>query len=1256
MAIDRFISPYIASQFPRLYREEGPAFIEFVRLYYEWMEAEGETIHKSRNLIQYRDIDQTLDEFVTFFKNKYMVGIPDSVLGDKRTLQKHIKEIYSSKGSIRGLQLLFRLLINENADLYLPGDDILKPSDGRWTQPTYLEVSANPINVLLVGETITGRESGATAIVEDYQVRYINRRQINILYISQLRGQFTTGEILLNDVISDTLRSPAVLGSMTNIQINESGFGYVVGDILDVLGGSGILGKAVVSAISPRNGSIEFTITNGGEGYSNSSVAGGSFAPNTITVTPVSNSNPGIGATFEVGQLGDTEVLQDVIIDIINPYAGVTLNAADYNFPSIGTTNINSTLGSAFQLEDITVGTILTLRSVNPGAGYNGPVVVSCINNLVLGLHLDNSTGDNGGLKGADALIEGRASAGSGAIDAVKIMDSGLGYKEGDDVELSSETNETVAGGFIRLGHEGRAQGFWKDTRSFLNSDKYIQDSYYYQEFSYEVRVSQAFERYADILQKLWHPSGTQGFGKVVVSSELDNESEIDEVEIVAIFLTTYVTNFATQIETTRSTSTLFGTLYPTTYYTQVATSTQRTTSTNVLNFLAERMINGSFNTDASNWTVAAGAASWSANQLQINASSRVYQSFSSTIGKTYYVQFDVNTNGSGATVTGKASNAADGTSPLGSVASTTTGHKVYSFVATATVTYIHVETNATGLVLVDNISAKELPDTTKATAFATNRATTTGKDTNRATDFLTTSVFDTNRATAFATQILTLSLYGTNRSTQRSTGTVYNTVFDTGKVTDKVTSTTRSTAGQTLVATTTAYDTSFSTAYGTNRATTTVGVTAFATNRITQGTRITVVATDFQTAKNTDTAFNTVIATNVLTGTARETAYNTAYDTVFLTGVATTTTYATNKNTVYDSVFNTNFVSSYTTTYNTNKVTATSKNTATNKSTTAHTNTTYLTIYQTQTLGFSNKFTSHFQMTEVQVDTTKDTTTGAVYNTIFNTSTTFNTTTVFNTSKITNVATNKSTNISTTRNTVFDTNVVTETSVSTNRATNRDTSIVTSFDTLTSLETGFNTNRATSTQFATGGVTNIDTTTAQLTTFDTTIATDKVTTSGFDTIVATNRATDKATDTSLITVIDTTFNTITQAVTAFATNFATTKATSSVFDTAFETNEAQITDIGTSRITAYATNKGTTTAFATLFNTAVATTSIFDTSRNTVFVEIPTTFQTIFNTLTSAATTYQTTVGTAKATNTGYDTDVATSFITSLNTSTVIS
>ena len=112
MNIEKFISPFIERQFPSFYREEGQNFIEFVKTYYEFLEQSGNVIEASRSLFEYGDVDQTKEQFLKYFKNKYINSLPENVLSDKRLLIKHVSDLYNSKGSERVYRLLFRLLFN----------------------------------------------------------------------------------------------------------------------------------------------------------------------------------------------------------------------------------------------------------------------------------------------------------------------------------------------------------------------------------------------------------------------------------------------------------------------------------------------------------------------------------------------------------------------------------------------------------------------------------------------------------------------------------------------------------------------------------------------------------------------------------------------------------------------------------------------------------------------------------------------------------------------------------------------------------------------------------------------------------------------------------------------------------------------------------------------------------------------------------------------------------------------------------------
>lgn len=270
MEIDKFISNLVESQFPQFYQAEGGNFIAFVRAYYEWMEQEGYVTNASKSLLEYSDIDKTLDEFVVSFKNKYLVNFPSITSADKRFMIKNIKDFYQSKGSTRGIQLLFRLLFDDDIDVYVPGRDILKPSDGIWKIPNYIEVEHNIRSRGFVGKKITGSTSDAEAFVESVYTKVVNNRLIDIITISSLRGNFVYDEVVTDD--GNFLNAPKVVGSLTSILITDGGANNRVGDVYDVYTSTnGKGGKARVAAVEDGTGRVIFTLVNGGSGYSNTS-------------------------------------------------------------------------------------------------------------------------------------------------------------------------------------------------------------------------------------------------------------------------------------------------------------------------------------------------------------------------------------------------------------------------------------------------------------------------------------------------------------------------------------------------------------------------------------------------------------------------------------------------------------------------------------------------------------------------------------------------------------------------------------------------------------------------------------------------------------------------------------------------------------------------------------------------------------------------------------------------------------------------
>lgn len=303
--IERSIIPFIESQFPSFYKEEGEDFIAFVKAYYEWMEQEGNVLFHSRQFYDYIDVDTTISEFLTNFKSKYLNNFPTSNLllqpidiptsvpvvpdttptltpantlskptssiesdAAKRVLTKKAVDLYRAKGNENALNLLFRLLYREPVKIHLPSTDILKPSDGRWIVAKYLELSITDKNKQMVGKTVTGLTSGATAVVEKISRRMISGNIFDVAYLTNVKGNFLFGEIVTHDGLA--VGSPTTLGSVTSVIIDNQGKDFEVGQYVDLVSSmSGRLAKARVTKVGTQTGKITYSNPpeDGGFGY-----------------------------------------------------------------------------------------------------------------------------------------------------------------------------------------------------------------------------------------------------------------------------------------------------------------------------------------------------------------------------------------------------------------------------------------------------------------------------------------------------------------------------------------------------------------------------------------------------------------------------------------------------------------------------------------------------------------------------------------------------------------------------------------------------------------------------------------------------------------------------------------------------------------------------------------------------------------------------------------------------------------------------
>lgn len=348
MAINEKLSKLVKNQFPAFYQEEGENFIAFVEAYYEYLEQSGKLSHEIRNLSSYKDVAETTDAYLEYFRSDLLHNVPTDLLADKRLLARHIKDFNRSRGTFKSYKLLFSVLYNEPVEVYYPADQILKVSDGDYRIDRYLVTTFDQAHYQFIGKTIKGDESKAEALVEDVIRRVIRGKDLMQIVVSNVKGTFNHLEtVRLKTDAAMTGHSTIVEAGIRSVEIVSPGGKYQAGDVLSLISDTlGEFGKIVITSTTDLGGSLTFSIIDGGSGYRASTSIPGSV----ITFTGGDGSSPG---SFTIG----TDDINDLFAIVLNTnfmssnnvfgilapsfastgrmdkYANTPLSAPDYGFP-----------------------------------------------------------------------------------------------------------------------------------------------------------------------------------------------------------------------------------------------------------------------------------------------------------------------------------------------------------------------------------------------------------------------------------------------------------------------------------------------------------------------------------------------------------------------------------------------------------------------------------------------------------------------------------------------------------------------------------------------------------------------------------------------------------------------------------------------------------------------------------------------------------------------------------------------------------
>lgn len=308
-------SSLIETQLPEFVRADHEHFVDFMEAYYEWLEIYRNVDFDLRRILEYQDVDTTIDAFTEQFFKEFLVNIPRSILADKALVLKHIQDFYRSKGTEKSYRFFFRILFGLEIDFYFPRVDILRVSDGKWTQPKTIRMISTEGNpALLIGQKIRGTINNASAFVENVQVVQEGYLTIYELYLnrSSIQGQFLLEEPIRS---ADSAITGIVSPVVSSIDIQSGGKGYQVGQEV-LLTGSGIGATAKITAVDATGEIISIGVTNFGANY---------LVPPTVNFPPYAgviitaqataniDSIANYPGTFlnEDGQVSTTKYIQD---------------------------------------------------------------------------------------------------------------------------------------------------------------------------------------------------------------------------------------------------------------------------------------------------------------------------------------------------------------------------------------------------------------------------------------------------------------------------------------------------------------------------------------------------------------------------------------------------------------------------------------------------------------------------------------------------------------------------------------------------------------------------------------------------------------------------------------------------------------------------------------------------------------------------------------------------------------------------------
>ena len=506
-------------------------------------------VNNIQELLNFRDPDKVISNFLTQFRNEFLTTLPESLNDgvNKRNLIKNIKSLYQAKGTKVGHEIFFRLLFDDTSETFYPREQMLRVSDGKFTENKVLR-TINPIGNTsnLTGRTITGVDSNARAIVESASTFLIGSFNVTqfVLNSDSIVGSFIIGELIRGTASDqdDNFITSTITGIPVAKVITNGGSLHTNNEIVTVTGGGE---GAVISTKEVGSGGVtEIIIDNPGSGYSigddlvftNTNGAGaagfisivnGGFTPEDsisttedhiiLEETTIKNDNLS-GNKFvqesgtDIGDITDVFLLSKGTGYTSTPVVSITSAGTNAILKSYG-----DQIGRVIDLNLVELGINHQLSPTPPTLNF----FKNCIVTSVTGTFTENtSVSITGGITAT--VVSFNSARGllvlknnSGTINLNSVVTGSLGSATIKKLDTTTAT--------LTLGTVANLDGLFINEDGFLSENtKKIQDSLYYQDFSYVIKVRSSIVDWRDDFKKTMHTSGFYFEGQVNIETRLN--------------------------------------------------------------------------------------------------------------------------------------------------------------------------------------------------------------------------------------------------------------------------------------------------------------------------------------------------------------------------------------------------------------------------------------------------------------------------------------------------------------------------------------------------------------------------------------------------------------------------------------------------------------------------------------------------------------------------------------------------------------